>query len=225
VFITKMSPTGSSLIYSTYLGGDEDDTCSAIAVDAAGSVYVTGTTLSQNFPIVGAFQPTLRGFDAFITKLTPGGSSLIYSTFLGGFTDDAAVGLALDQSQNAYVVGGTLSADFPTVNPLQQTIGGNVDVFVAKLRTSPELQLTMTGSPDPVNFGSNLTYTINVKNNGEVAATGVTVNDTLPPGAMLVSATSTVGACTGTTSISCSLGTINPGATSIVTVIVTPPAV
>src|SRR6185503_18258250 len=98
VFITKMSPTGSSLVYSTYLGGDGNDSCSAIAVDAAGSAYVAGTTLSQNFPIVGAFQPALRGFDAFITKLAPGGSSLVYSTFLGGFSDDSAFGLALDQS-------------------------------------------------------------------------------------------------------------------------------
>jgi uncharacterized repeat protein (TIGR01451 family) len=225
-FITKLNPAGSSLIYSTYLGGDSADSCSAIAVDAAGSAYVTGTTSSRNFPVVGAFQPVLRGSDAFITKLSPSGSSLIYSTFLGGFSSDLGAGLALDQFQNAYVVGMTSSADFPTVNPLQATFGGgNLDVFVAKLRPSPELELTMTDAPDPVNFGSNLTYTINVKNNGEVAATGVTVNDTLPPGAMLVSATSTSGTCTGTTSINCGLGTINPGASAIVTVIVTPPAV
>jgi len=224
-FVTKINATGSSLVYSTYLGGDAPDTCSAIAIDVAGSAYVTGATSSQNFPIVGALQPALRGTDAFVAKLTPSGSGLIYSTFLGGFSDDFGLGLALDQSQNAYVVGITISADFPTVSPLQQTFGGNVDVFVAKLRSSPELELTMTGSPNPVSFGSSLSYTINVKNNGEVAATGVTLNDTLPPGAMLVSATSTVGTCTGTTSINCSLGTINPGATTIVTVIVTPPAV
>ncbi|HET6854163.1 MAG TPA: SBBP repeat-containing protein, partial [Pyrinomonadaceae bacterium] len=224
-FVTKVNPTGSALVYSTYLGGDSSDSCSAIAVDAGGSAYVTGTTSSPNFPIVAPFQPALNGTDAFVTKLSPSGSSLIFSTFLGGFFSDLGLGLALDQFQNTYVVGMTNSSDFPTVSPFQPTLGGNLDVFVAKLRTSPELELTMNDSPDPVNFGSNLTYTINIKNNGELAATGVAVNDTLPPGATLVSVTSTAGTCTGTTSINCGLGTISPGATAIVTVIVTPPAV
>jgi uncharacterized repeat protein (TIGR01451 family) len=226
-FVTKINTAGSSLVYSTYLGGDGDDDSLGIAVDAAGNAYVTGSTSSDNFPTLGALQLTRNGFnsDAFVTKLAPSGSALIFSTYLGGTGSDIGLGLALDSSQHTYIVGRTTSGNFPTVNPLQPGLGGNTDVFIAKLRPGPELEVTMTDSPDPVNFGSNLTYTINVKNNGEVAATGITLTDTLPAGAVRVSATSTAGVCTGTTTISCGLGTLNPGATATVTIVATPPAV
>ncbi len=226
-FVSKLNAAGSALVYSTYLGGDNTDGCFAIAVDAAGSAYVTGTTNSINFPTFGALQPEKNLFasDAFVTKLAPSGSSLIHSTYLGGSEFESGFGLALDSSQNIYIVGVTTSVDFPTVNPLQPSMAGDADVFIAKLQPAPEIELTITDSPDPVNFGSNLTYTITVKNSGEVAATGVTLTDTIPAGASLVSATSTAGVCTGTTSINCGVGTLNPGATATVTVVVTPPAV
>jgi uncharacterized repeat protein (TIGR01451 family) len=226
-FISKINAAGSALIYSTFLGGDSNDDCFGIAVDATGSAYVTGATSSNNFPTLGALQPTRNGVgsDAFVTKLAPTGLSLIHSTYLGGSGTDVAAGIALDSSQNIYIVGTTGSSDFPTVDPLQPATGGQRDVFIAKLRAAPELEVTITDSPDPVNFGSNLTYTITVKNNGEVAATGVTLTDTLPAGAALVSANSTAGACSGTTSINCGLGTMAPGATATVTVVVTAPAV
>jgi uncharacterized repeat protein (TIGR01451 family) len=226
-FVTKINAAGSALVYSTYLGGESDDECFAIAVDASGNAYVTGTTSSSNFPTLGALQPTRNGFssDAFVTKLAPSGSSLIHSTYLGGSGSESGFGLALDSSQNIYIVGSTTSTNFPTVNPLQPSRAGSTDVFIAKLRPAPELEVTMTDSPDPVNFGSNLTYTISVKNNGEVAATGVTLTDTLPPGATLISATSSAGVCTGTTSINCGLGTVPPAATQTITIVVTSPAV
>ena len=227
-FVTKINAAGSALVYSTYLGGESSDESLAIAVDAAGSAYITGTTSSINFPTLGALQPERNGFgaDAFLTKLAPSGSGLIHSTYLGGSGAEGGVGIALDSTQNIYIIGTTSSADFPTVNPLQPTSGGGLrDVFVAKLRPAPELEVTIADSPDPVNFGTNLTYTITVKNDGEVAATGVTLTDTLPAGAGLVSANSTAGVCTGTTSINCGIGTLNAGATATVTVVVTPPAV
>ncbi|HKG79108.1 MAG TPA: SBBP repeat-containing protein, partial [Pyrinomonadaceae bacterium] len=225
-FVTKINAAGSALVYSTYLGGDGSDGCFGIAVDAFGSAYVTGITDSLNFPTLGALQPE-KGVssDAFVTKLAPTGSSLIHSTYLGGSSSEIGSGLALDSLGNIYVVGTTLSTDFPTVNPLQAGYGGVQDVFVAKLRPAGDLNVTITDTPDPVNFGSNLTYTINVKNDGEVAATGVTLTDTLPAGAALVSVTPSTGLCTGTTSINCGLGTLAAGAIATVTVIVTPPAV
>ena len=96
---------------------------------------------------------------------------------------------------------------------------------MAKLRPAADVEVTVNDSPDPVNFGSNLTYTITVRNNGEITVTGVTLTDTLPAGASLVSANSTAGTCSGTTSINCNIGTLNGGATATVTIVVTPPAV
>src|SRR5439155_8240278 len=89
-FVTKLNPTGSALVYSTYLGGSAFDEGRRIAVGAAGNAYVTGDTRSTNFPITaGAFQTTLGGSaGAFVTKLNPAGSALAYSTHLGGTNDD-----------------------------------------------------------------------------------------------------------------------------------------
>jgi uncharacterized repeat protein (TIGR01451 family) len=226
VFVTKVNAAGSALVYSTYIGGEGTDNCAAIAIDAAGSAYITGLTNSINFPTVAPLQATRNGMlsDAFITKLAPNGSSLIHSSYFGGTNHDFGRGIAIDSSQNIYVVGTTSSTEFPTVNPLQPGFGGGSDVFIAKLQPAPDVVVTMSDSPDPVNFGSNLTYTITVKNIGEVAATGVTLTDTLPAGATLVSANSTVGSCSGTTTITCGLGTLNGGATVTVTIVVTPSA-
>src|SRR5205814_8754446 len=116
-FVTKLNPTGSALVYSTYLGGSSSDAGSGIAVDAAGNAYVTGGTGSTDFPTtIGAFQTTKGGGfrDAFVTKLNPTGSALVYSTYLGGSGDDYGYGIALDALGNAYVTGGTGSTDFPT---------------------------------------------------------------------------------------------------------------
>lgn len=224
-FVTKLNAAGSALVYSTYLGGLASEECSSIAIDATGSAYITGSTNSSDFPTVAPLQATIIGFntDAFLTKLAPSGSSLIYSTYLGGTGIDGGRGIAVDSSQNVYVVGSTASTDFPTRNPLQPVFGGGSDVFIAKLRPAPDLEVKMTDSPDPVAFGSNVTYTITVKNIGELPATGVTLTDTLPAGATLVSANSTTGTCTGTTTINCNLGTLNGGTIVTVTIVVTPP--
>lgn len=225
-FVTKINAAGSALVYSTYLGGDNSDDCAGIAIDATGSAYISGTTSSPDFPTLAPLQAALNGgfADAFITRLAPNGSSLINSTYFGGTNHDFGRGIVLDSSQSIYVVGTTSSTDFPTQNPLQPGFGGGSDIFIAKLRPAPDVVVTMSDSPDPVSFGSNLTYTITVTNIGELPATGVTLTDTLPAGATLVSANSTAGSCSGTTTITCGIGTLNGGATVTITIVVTPPA-
>jgi hypothetical protein len=142
-FVTKFNPTGSGLVYSTYLAGascfcDNNSFGNGIAVDAPGNAYVTGVTKSSTFPTTGgAFQTAYGGgiTDAFVTKLNPTGSGLVYSTYLGGGSDDQAQGIAVDPAGNAYVVGLTRSSNFPTTLGAFQTAygGGNLDAFVTKL--------------------------------------------------------------------------------------------
>lgn len=141
-FVTKLNSTGSALVYSTYLGGSDDDVGNGIAVDSAGNAYVTGYTFSTNFPIANAIQATYGGDvgkesflfgDAFVTKINSAGSALVYSTYLGGSGSDAGYGIAVDATGAAYVAGDTGSTNFPTLNPLQATSAGIVDVFITKL--------------------------------------------------------------------------------------------
>jgi hypothetical protein len=124
-FLTKLSASGGALAYSTYLGGSTGDAALAVAVDAFGDAYVSGYTWSTDFPTANALQPQNatggRGTNAFVTKLNPEGSGLIYSTYLGGSTDDQANAMALDGAGNAYIAGYTYSNDFPVAGPLQTT--------------------------------------------------------------------------------------------------------
>ena len=123
-FVTKFNADGSALVYSTFLGGNGDDSGIGIAVHADGDAYVTGATSSTNFPTTaGAFQPSFGGFgDAFVTKLDPTGTALVYSTYLGGSGAEQGHGIAVDADGSAYVTGGrqsnvqgwTPSNDFPT---------------------------------------------------------------------------------------------------------------
>ena len=135
-FVTKLNPTGTALVYSTYLGGMSDDYGAGIAVDTAGNAYVTGCTESTDFPTTpGAYQTSHGGgADAFVTKLNPTGTALVYSTYLGGTNDDRGNGIAVDTAGDAYVTGQTTSTDFPTTaGGFQTPYGGDQDAFVAKL--------------------------------------------------------------------------------------------
>jgi hypothetical protein len=137
-FVTKLSSTGSGLVYSTYLGGSGNDRGFCIAVDSAGNAYVTGDTTSTDFPTVNATQSTIAGgSDAYVTTLNPTASGLVYSTYLGGSSNDSGVGIALDSlpNPNAYVLGFTSSTNFPTTAGAYQTTfaGGAQDAFVAKI--------------------------------------------------------------------------------------------
>ena len=145
VFVTKLSADGSTLVYSTYLGGNSEDDGYGIAVDSSGNAYVTGMTASTAYPTTpGAYQTTLQGGnyyggDAFVTKLNADGTALVYSTYLGGTNVDQANGIAIDSSGNAYVAGFTSSGNFPTTpGAFQTTIstGTSTDAFVTELNNT-----------------------------------------------------------------------------------------
>ena len=134
-FIAKLNTTGA-LSYFTFLGGTHADSATGVAVDTTGNVYVTGTTVSTDFPTAGAvFQPAYGGgnADSFVSKLDPTGGILVYSSFLGGTNTELATGIAVDPDGSAYVTGQTCSTDFPLSNPLQAVPGGNCDAYVAKI--------------------------------------------------------------------------------------------
>ncbi|MCB0859671.1 MAG: SBBP repeat-containing protein [Solirubrobacterales bacterium] len=131
-FVSKLAPNGGSLVYSTYLGGGGDDAGNGIAVDASGSAYLTGSTESSDFNRVGGIEGDEGMKDAFISKLAPNGSSLVYSTYLGGSSDDAGNGIAVDASGSAFVAGATDSSDFNRVGGIEGDEGGK-DAFVSKL--------------------------------------------------------------------------------------------
>jgi hypothetical protein len=143
VFVTKMNPAGTALVYSTYLGGISGDAGDGIAVDVAGNAYVTGNA-GLNFPTVNPIQAMLGGGrDAFVTKINAAGSALVYSTYLGGSESEFGVGIAVDSAGNAYIAGDTNSSNFPTVNPIQATFGGGgsgnfapADAFVTKINAA-----------------------------------------------------------------------------------------
>jgi hypothetical protein len=134
-FVAKLSPDGSRLIYSTYLGGRDTDGAAGISVDSTGQAYITGVTSSRNFPTVNAFRSAHGGgfFDAFVAKLNAAGNQFLYSTYLGGTGEDRGLRIAVDAAGNAYVTGDTDSSDFPTANAIQPSNKGSSDAFLAKL--------------------------------------------------------------------------------------------
>jgi Beta-propeller repeat len=139
LFIAKLKADGSALIYSTYLGGSGADSGQGLTIDGAGNAYLTGLTLSNDFPTKDPLQPALGSegrSDAFVAKLDRNGATLIYSTYLGGDGEDWGAAIAVDAEGRAYVTGITLSADFPTVTPLQPALSGFSDIFVARFDRS-----------------------------------------------------------------------------------------
>jgi hypothetical protein len=133
-FVVKLNSAGSTLVYGAYLGGNGEDRGKSIAVDQAGNAYATGTTASANFPVAGALQSRGAGdTEAFVAKLNPAGSALVYATYLGGSGADSAQSVAVDRSGSVYVTGYTRSTDFPLANAFQAQPGG---VFVTKLNSA-----------------------------------------------------------------------------------------
>jgi hypothetical protein len=135
VFVLKLDPAASNLVFSTYLGGNNDDRGYSIALDSQGSVYIAGASTSTDFPTSdGAFQRSNRGgIDAFVTKFSSTGAG-IYSTLLGGGSDDRAWAIAVDAKGNAYVTGDTYSDSFPNANaPYQRSRHGGLEAFVSEL--------------------------------------------------------------------------------------------
>ena len=136
-FVTKLAPGGQSVVYSTYLGGNDVDYGYDIDVDAAGNAYVTGRTASDDFPVAGAYKSITDGSnEAFLTRLDASGQGIVYSTFFGGTQGEQGWGVAVDSAANAYIVGETSSADFPTRNAYDTTINGGTDGYVARINTA-----------------------------------------------------------------------------------------
>jgi uncharacterized repeat protein (TIGR01451 family) len=206
-FVLKLSPGGTTLLYSTYLGGSGSEHGLSIAVDSSKRAYVAGKTNSANFPVTSnAVQKVLGGgtcneqpcSDAFVTVLNPSGTTLsFYSTYLGGSLDDHAVGIAIDKALNAYVAGSAASSNFPvTAGAFQTTKKGDHDVFVSKLVIAADLAVTKTAPSSSVATGSNLAYTIKVLNKGPDRSDALVLTDALPSGTTFVGFTTSGGSCT-----------------------------
>ena len=192
-FVAKLNAYSGSgpvtLAYSTYLGGSQGDSALAIAVDATGAAYVTGWTLSPNFPTGNPFQATLNGSeDAFVTKFNPNGGAgpltLAYSTYLGGTGANEAFAIVADPTGGVLVAGSTDSTDFPLANPYQATLSVGQDAFVTKLVFEPTLspsgvESAASGAPGGVSpgeiialYGSDLGPATAVPNAGFDPSTG-----------------------------------------------------
>ncbi|MHA1966211.1 MAG: SBBP repeat-containing protein [Candidatus Hodarchaeales archaeon] len=136
-FITKLNASGNGLVFSTFIGGSAEDYGLSIAVDSYNNTYITGKTISANFPIYKSYNAHSGGFDAFITKMNASGSGLVYSTYLGGNWDDFGLGITVDDYNNTYITGKTASSSFPvTMNAFNRTFGGSYDAFITKLNTT-----------------------------------------------------------------------------------------
>ncbi len=136
-FVAKLAPSGNSLVYSTYLGGRGSDNVSGIVIDQDGCAYVCGDTLSSDFPLSGhAEREPLAYADGFVTKLSPSGSSFVFTSIIAGSREEKALGIALAQG-SVLVTGRTGSTDLPTLEPLQASYGGgSFDGFVAQISSA-----------------------------------------------------------------------------------------
>jgi hypothetical protein len=183
-FVTRLNAAGSALIYSTLFGGTSGDAVYAIAVDDTGAAYITGMTdevTPNTFPTTpNAFDQTPNGFrDAFVTKLTPTGNALVYSTFLGGMSNDFGYAIAVDSSGAAYVTGETIVSGFPTTPGAFQTeTSGSPDGFVTKLDAagSTLVYSTLLGSGS-----ADVCRSIAVDEAGGAWVTGVTYSNAIEP--------------------------------------------
>ena len=150
-----------TFLYSTFLGGNDNDWASGIALDGQGNAYITGYTWSTNFPLVNpAYTSKSTNTDIFVAKLSATGTALLYSTYVGGADWDSGYGIAVDPSGNAYVGGSTRSTDFPMMNAVQSTNAGGSDVVAFKLNPA----------------GNQLLYSTYLGGTGDDAAYGIAVD-------------------------------------------------
>jgi hypothetical protein len=186
VFVTKLNASGSALVYSTYLGGAASESGNDIAVDSSGNAYVAGFTASDDFPTVLGLQGNKAGEDGFVARLNSNGTSLIYSTYLGGNNNDSANGIAVDSAGNAYVTGSTSSTNFPNANAIQTTSAGGLDdAFVTKINTGGSAFLYSTylgGSDQDGAFGIAIDSAGNAYVTGDTSSTNFPVtSDSFQP--------------------------------------------
>lgn len=180
IFVSKLSVDGSFLVYSSFLGGTSNDYGQGIAVDSAGSAYLTGETNSADFPATaGTYDPSLNGgYDVFASKLSSDGSTLTFSGYLGGSGEDYAYAIALDDTGSACLTGHTQSSDFPiTPGAHDQSYNGFWDVFLAKIGTDGS---TLTFSSYLGGSSFDYAYGIAVDYAGSVYLTGHTQSPDFP---------------------------------------------
>lgn len=134
-FITKLDPSGSAIVYSTYLGGSGSDDIQAVTVDASGAAYIAGTATSTDFPVVNAVRPQYGGgfFDAFVAKVAPAGDALLFATYIGGNDADTGTSIAVGPRGEIWVGGVTPSTDFPVIAPMQPQNRGSLDGYILEL--------------------------------------------------------------------------------------------
>lgn len=188
-FVTKLNASGNALVYSTFLGGNLGDRSEGIAVDGAGNAYVIGSTSSTNFPLESPHQSVNLGQSAFVTKLNPGGSGLLYSSYLGKQTGPRSgnfpgVAIAVDAAGTAYVTGSTTASDFPTVNALYPNFGGVVDAFVARINTVTKTVVYSTflgGSGEDRGHGIAVDAQGNAYVTGQTSSTNFPLKDPAQP--------------------------------------------
>jgi len=182
-FIAKLNASGTALLFGTYLGGSGVDAAAGIALDTSGNVYVAGTTTSPNFPTQNGFQPNLSGQqDGFVSKLDSTGTTLLYSTFLGGSNIDTIAAIAVDLAGNAYVAGNTLSADFPVAAAFHKTIPGQESGFVTKISSNGQALVysTFLGGSGGSMLAPESVNAIAVDATGAAYVTGVTSSVDFP---------------------------------------------
>lgn len=175
-FITKINAAGTAIVYSTYISGPIGYAGAAIAVDSAGSAYITGQTFG-GLPVVNAAQPSVGGsYDAYVLKLNPAGNGIVYSTYLGGNGPDRGFGIAVDSSGNAYVTGEAGSTDFPLVGAVDSTMSGG-DAFLTKVGVagSSFVYSTFIGG-EAMDSGT----AVAVDSTGSAVVTGLTSSSAFP---------------------------------------------
>jgi hypothetical protein len=171
------------LSYSTYLGGGAEDFATGLAVDAQGNIYLAGETASLDFPQTTGQAAPVGGFDAFVAKLSPAGDSLVYATYLGGSGYEYATDLDVDLEGNAYVIGSTISRDFPTVRALRSSLSGYSDSFVTKLDATGAIVFSTYLGGKEEDYG----YGIGVDGSGRAYVTGQTISPDFPTASPLQS--------------------------------------
>jgi len=178
-FVTKLNAAGSGIVFSTYLGGSSNELGNAIAIDSSQNVYLAGATASVDFPVsAGAFQVALAAsYDAFVTKLNPSATAIVFSTYLGGSGSDQATALTLDSSGNTWLTGSTSSTNFPLLNAVYAQPAGGNDAFVANLNAAGSGLLFSSyfgGSGDDAGLA------IRLDNGGSPVIAGVTSSANFP---------------------------------------------
>ncbi len=199
-FVAKLAATGSSLTYSTLMGGSQSDTATSLAVDQAGRAIVGGFTSSPNFPLSNAVQPAFEGAnDAFASILDPLGATLVFSSYFGGSGDDRGYALALLPGDNFYLAGTTSSGNFPTVAAIQPGLNVAPDAFLLEVSAiTPSLGVVSTHSGSFMQGQQSATYNLTVSNapNSSPTSGTVTVTETIPSGLALVSMSGAGWSCT-----------------------------